>query len=121
MNVPNDKPLEIFIDCKIACVEDGIELTTKLVLKFIAPPFAVITAEPTVSPTDNKEIANDPPSETNNDVDISGSLGSWATFIVRSVKLSQSVFDNKTPTVGLNGIHAKLPVLPPTQLPQLSI
>ena len=76
MNVPNDKPLEIFIDCKIACVEDGIELTTKLVLKFIAPPFAVITAEPTVSPTDNKEIANDPPSETNNDVDISGSLGS---------------------------------------------
>ena len=55
---------------------EGIELTIKFALKFIAPPFAVITAEPTVSPTENVEIAKDPPSETNNEVDISGSLGS---------------------------------------------
>ena len=41
--------------------------------------------------------------------------------MVKSVKLSQSVFDKATLTVGLNGIHGELPVLPPTQLPQLSV
>ena len=42
-------------------------------------------------------------------------------MIVKSVKLSQSVLDKETLTVGLNGIHGRLPVLPPTQLPQLSV
>ena len=54
-------------------------------------------------------------------MEISGSFGSWLTAIVKSVKLSQSVLDNETLTVGLNGIQATAPVLPPTQLPQLSI
>ena len=41
--------------------------------------------------------------------------------IVKSVKLSQSVFEIETLTVGLKGIHGLFPVFPPTQLPQLSI
>ena len=40
------------------------------------PPLALITAEPTVSLTDIVEIANEPLFEANNEVDISGSLGS---------------------------------------------
>ena len=40
--------------------------------------------------------------------------------MVRSVKLSQSVFDKETETVGVKSIHAAAPVLPPTQFPQLS-
>ena len=35
-----------------------------------------MTAEPIVSPIDIKEIAKEPSSEANNEVDISGSLGS---------------------------------------------
>ena len=90
-------------------------------LKFIKPPLALITAEPIVSPTIIVDIENEPLLELNNAVDISGSFGSWLTEIVKSAKLSQSVLDNDTNTVGLNGIHATNPVLPPTQLPQLSI
>ena len=58
--------------------------------------------------------------DTNNEVDMSGSFGSWLTLMVRSVKLSQSVFDKETETVGVKSIHAAAPVLPPTQFPQLS-
>ena len=89
-------------------------------LKLIAPPAAVITAVPTVSPTLILTISKEPPSETNKEVDISGSFGSWLTLIVKSDKLSQSVLERITSTVGLNGIQATAPVLPPTQLPQLS-
>ena len=121
VKVPKDKPLLIFIDCKIAWLEEIIELTIKFVLKFNAPPLALITAEPTVSPIDKVEIANDPPSEVNKAVDISGSFGSWLTLIVKSVKLSQSVFESITPAVGLKAIQATFPVLPPTQFPQLSV
>ena len=74
-----------------------------------------------MSPTVKVEIANEPPSEVNNEVPISGSFGSWLTLIVKSVKLSQSVLESITPTVGLNGIHSTSPVLPPTQLPQISV
>ena len=109
------------IDCIIAWLEEIIELTIKSVLKFKEPPLALITAEPTVSPTDKDNISKYPPSDSNKEVDISGSFGSWLTLIVKSVKLSQSVLESITPTVGLNGIQATLPVLPPTQLPQLSI
>ena len=105
----------------IAWLTEIIELTIKSVLKFNDPPAAVITAEPTVSPTDKVEIAKEPTSETYKAVDISGSFGSWIKLIVKSVKLSQSVFESITSTVGLNGIQATSPVLPPTQLPQLSI
>ena len=51
-------------------------LTVSTVLKLIFPPLALITAEPTVSPTDIVAIANDPLFEANNEVAISGSLGS---------------------------------------------
>ena len=54
-------------------------------------------------------------------MNISGSLGSWLTLIVKSVKLSQSVLESETETVGEKGIQETLPVLPPTQLPQLSV
>ena len=121
VNVPNVNPLIVFIDWMIAWLAEIIELTIKSVLKFNDPPAAVITAEPTVSPTDKVEIANEPTSEVNKAVDISGSFGSWLTLIVKSVKLSQSWFESITSTVGLNGIQATLPVLPPTQFPQLSI
>ena len=74
-----------------------------------------------MSPTVNKEIAKKPPLEENKEVDISGSFGSWLTDIDKFDKLSQLVLDNETDTVGLKDIHGELPVLPPTQLPQLSI
>ena len=121
VKVPNDKPVTISYDCIIACCGLTIELTTRTVEKLLEPAFALMTAEPIVSPIDIKEIAKEPPSEANNEVDISGSLGSWETLIVKSVKLSQSVLEIETLTVGLKGIHGLFPVFPPTQLPQLSI
>ena len=96
-------------------------LTISIVLKLIKPPLADIVAEPIVSPRFILDIAKEPALEVNNEVDISGSLGSWLTVMVKSVKLSQSVLERDTFTVGENGIHATAPVLPPTQLPQLSI
>ena len=111
----------MFISCDwiTAWLDDIIDVTISIVLK-LAPP-ADITAEPTVSPIPIDEIANEPTSETKRDVDMSGSLASWLTLIVKSVKLSQFVFERETETSGENGIHPTLPVLPPTQLPQLSI
>ena len=121
VNEPKTNPVFISWDCIIAWLLESIELTINTVVKLIVPPFALITADPIVSPTLIVDIAKEPPSETNNAVDISGSFGSWLTETVKSVKLSQSVLDNVTTTLGLNGIHGELPVLPPTQFPQLSI
>ena len=121
VKVPIDKPVTVLIDCMIAWFEEIIELTINTVLKFKEPPPALITAEPTVSLTDKEIISKDPPSDSNNPVDISGSFGSWLTLIVKSVKLSQSVLEIETKTVGLNGIQETAPVFPPTQFPQLSI
>ena len=95
--------------------------TTSIVLNVLLPEFALIKAVPIVSPIFIVDILKLPPSEANNAVDISGSFGSWPTETVKSVKLSQSVFDKVTVTVGVNGIQGLSPVLPPTQLPQLSI
>ena len=119
VNVPNDNPVKVFIDWIIAWFEETIELTTKMVVKLKLP--ACIVALPTVSPTVNKEIVKNPPLEENKEVDISGSFGSWLTDIDKFDKLSQLVLDNETDTVGLKAIHGELPVLPPTQLPQLSM
>ena len=121
VNVPRTKPVPISFDCIIAWLDDIIELTIKLVLNVVEPITADKLAEPIVSPTLIKEIAKEPPSEENKEVDISGSLGSWLTLIVKSVKLSQSVLESKTETEGEKGIQETLPVLPPTQLPQLSV
>ena len=41
-----------------------------------------------LSPIDNEEIVNEPPSETNNADAISVSPASWLTFIVKSETLS---------------------------------
>ena len=103
VNVPEGKLVLLFTDCIIAWLKEMIELIIRFVLR--VDPLAVITAEPTVSPTAKVEIANDPPSEVNKAVSISGSFGSWLTFIVKSVKLSQSVFESITPTVGLKAIQ----------------
>ena len=89
-------------------------------MKVLAPPLTDITAEPIILPTLILEISKEPVLEANNEESISGSLGSWLTLIVKSDKLSQSVLDKDTKTVGLKEIHATAPVLPPTQLPQLS-
>ena len=121
VKVPRTNPVPRSIDCIIAWVEEGREFTINVVLNVFTPPPAVITAEPTVSPIFIKEIAKEPPSETNDEVNISGSLASWLTLIVKSVKLSQSVLESETETVGEKGIQETLPVLPPTQLPQLSV
>ena len=121
VKVPKTNPVLISFDCIIAWFIEIIELTVRIVLKLRAPPAVLITAEPTVSPTLIVEIAKEPSFEANNEVAMSGSLGSWLTLMVKSVKLSQSVFDKETLTVGLNGIQGEAPVLPPTQLPQLSI
>ena len=39
----------------------------------------------------------------------------------KSERLSQSVVDKETETVGVKGIQAASPVFPPTQFPQLSV
>ena len=121
VNDPKTNPVFISWDCMIAWLLESIELTINTVVKVLFPELALINAEPIVSPTLIIDIAKEPPSETNSDVEISGSFGSWLTETVKSVKLSQSVLDKVTTTLGLNGIQATLPVLPPTQLPQLSI
>ena len=121
VKVPNTKPVLISWDWIIAWFDEIIDVTIKLVLKLILPPLELITAEPTTSPTLIVDIAKEPLSEANNEVDISGSFGSWLTLIVKSVKLSQSVLESDTETVGEKGIQEILPVLPPTQLPQLSV
>ena len=121
VKVPSTNPVFTSLDWIIAWFTEIIEVTIKLVLKLIVPPLALMTAVPTVSPTNMVDIANEPLSEANKEVDMSGSFGSWLTFIVKSVKLSQSVLDKETLTVGLKGIQGTLPVLQPTQLPQLSI
>ena len=120
-NVPKINPVLISLDWIIAWFIETIELTVRTVLKLRFPPLALIEAVPTVSPTPIVDIAKDPLLEANREVAISGSFGSWLTLIVKSVKLSQSVLDKETVTVGLNGIHGNAPVFPPTQLPQLSI
>ena len=76
VKVPKESPVLASRDCSIACEEEIIELTIKCVVKFNAPPLALITAEPTVSPTDKEDISKYPPSETYKAVDISGSFGS---------------------------------------------
>ena len=119
VKVPKTKPEEISLDWMTAWLTETTEVTTKIVLKLKGP--ASIVAAPIVSPIVIDEIANEPPSETNEEVDISGSFGSWLILIVKSVKLSQFVFDNETDTKGVNGIQDTLPVIPPTQFPQLSI
>ena len=121
VKVPKTNPVLTSLDWIIAWFIEIIELIVRTVLKLRAPPLALITAEPIVSPTLIVEIANDPLFETNKEVAISGSFGSWLTLMVKSVKLSQLVLDKETLTVGLNGIQGEAPVLPPTQLPQLSI
>ena len=121
VKVPKTNPVFISWDCIIAWLEDRIELTIKVVLNVFAPPLALITAEPITSPEVILEISKEPKSDANNEVAISGSLGSWLTLIVKSVKLSQSILESETETVGEKGIQATLPVLPPTQFPQLSV
>ena len=78
-------------------------------------------AVPITSPTLMLAISKEPKLDENNAEPISGSLASWLTVIVKSDKLSQSVVDNATETVGVKAIQATAPVFPPTQLPQLSI
>ena len=97
---PKTKPVIISWDCIIAWFEDVIELTVKEVLNVLEPALALITAEPIRSPGDILEISKEPASDVNNEVAISGSLGSWFTLIVKSVKLSQSVLDKEIETSG---------------------
>ena len=118
VKVPITSPVDA-IDWIITWLAETIEFTIKTVLNEALP--RVILAVPIVSPIDIVLIVKDPLSEAKSDVDISGSFGSWLTVIVKSVKLSQSVFEIETVTVGVKGIHGKSPVFPPTQLPQLSM
>ena len=120
VKLPRTKPVFTSWDCITTSLEETTVVTIKFVLKVLAPPLTDITAEPIILPTLILEISKEPVLEANNEESISGSLGSWLTLIVKSDKLSQSVLDKDTKTVGLKEIHATAPVLPPTQLPQLS-
>ena len=120
VKVPKTSPVFTSWDWIIAWLEDTIELTVRLVLKVFKPPLTLITAEPITSPEDILEMSKEPKSDSNNEEAISGSLASWLTLTVKSVKLSQSVLESKIETVGENGIQETFPVLPPTQFPQSS-
>ena len=121
VKLPKTIPVFISWDWTIAWLEETIVVTINSVLKVFAPFPAIITADPIMSPTFMFEILKDPTLDTNKDVDISGSFGSWLTLIVKLDKLSQSVFEIETETSGEKGIQGTSPVLPPTQFPQLSI
>ena len=99
----------------------NIETTTKLASKLISPPAAVKEANPMVWPGEILLKLKEPLFELKNDVDISGSLGSWETVISKSVIDEQVLSAKDTNVVGENGIHSDKPVLPPTQLLQLSM
>ena len=120
VKVPKTNPVAISWDSIMAWVEPTVETTTKLVFTVLKPAPATILAEPITSPEDMFEMSKEPASDTNNEVAISGSLASWITVTVKSVKLSQSVLESEIETVGENGIQEIFSVLPPTQLPQTS-
>ena len=90
-------------------------------LTFIYPPPAILIEDPIVSFTFIPLKSNDPPSDTKIAEETSGSLGSWEKENNKSTLSLHSKLPNDTLTVGLKGIHGKLPVTPPTQLPQESI
>ena len=100
VKVPKDNPVVISKDSIIAWVEPTVETTTKLVLTVFEPAPATILAEPIISPEDMLEISKEPASVVNNEVNISTSPASWLTVTVKSVKLSQSVFESEIETVG---------------------
>ena len=52
---------------------------------------------------------------------MSGSFASWVVVKLISVSVLHSFVLNDTFTVGVKSIHARSPVEPPTQFPQLSI
>ena len=97
-----------------------IETIIRLALKLMSPPAAVKDAIPIVWPIDILSKLNAPTLELKNDVDISGSLGSWETIISKSVVELHVLSAKFTTVVGENGIHSDKPVFPPTQLLQLS-
>ena len=86
----------------------------------MSPPAADKEANPIVWPIEILLKLNAPTLELKNDVDISGSLGSWETVISKSVVDVQALSANVTTVAGENGIHSDKPVFPPTQLLQLS-
>ena len=121
VKLPSIWPVPITCASIIAISEEIILATISCVLNIFVPFPAVICAEPIISPTFILTISNAPSLDVNNAVDISGSLGSWLTSIVKSDKLLQRVLDKVTFTVGVKSMQGSLPVLPPTQLPQSSI
>ena len=97
-------PFILSINSIIAWLGDEIEDTINEDDKLTSKPIPDIVAEPIVSPTFIEEITNEPPSDANDELSMSGSFGSWLTFMVKSVKLSQSKFESETETVGEKGI-----------------
>ena len=100
VKVPKANPVVISRDSIIAWVEPTVETTTKVVLTVLKPAPATVLADPIISPEDIFEISKEPASVVNNEVNISASPASWLTVTVKSVKLSQSVFESEIETVG---------------------
>ena len=98
-----------------------IKSTNSVVVAFKNPPPAVLIDEPIVSFKASPKKLKLPPSELKTEDETSGSFGSWRKEKARSELELQSEVLIDIFTVGLKSIHAKLPVVPPTQLPQVSI
>ena len=98
-----------------------IKSTRRVVLTFINPPPAIISLLPTVSLVASPVKTKYPESEEKTTEEISGSFGSWLVINVMEVVSLQTEDAKEIATEGEKGIHGKAKVLPPTQLPQLSI
>ena len=89
-------------------------------LTLIYPPPAIITLEPITSFVESPIKSKTPASDVKVVYAISGSFGSWLVTKEISEVVLQSVLLKEIFTLGVKPIHDTSPVVPPTQLPQLS-
>ena len=88
---------------------------------FIYPPPAEITLDPIISLETNPVKSKCPASDVKIEEEISGSFGSWMVEKAISIGALHSKELKEIETTGEKEIHAKDPVFPATQLPQLSV
>ena len=99
---------------------DRIKSTKSVVVTLIVPPAATLVEVPIMSFGFRFVKSKLPPSELKTAEETSGSLGSWEKENVKSEIESHSSVLKLITTVGEKTMQGDCPVVPPTQLPQLS-
>ena len=106
VKLPKTKPVLISVDVITTSLDETTVVTVNSALKVLEPLFADNNADPITSPTFIFEISNEPTLDVYNAESISTSPASWLTDIVKSAKLSQSVFDNEIKIAGEKSVWA---------------